>query len=159
MSAASETGNVHTPANAEDGGALEKFPGCLEPRLVSALSCFSSPLLRLPWTGTSSGSSWASVSRNRPTALFKKTYEVQARMVLAGSKGDQVAKGINELLGKFMVGFIDARSEIFFGANDRISLRRPYAMVLQLATAFLMGSGGSQCCVRSWLESCVLPCP
>ena len=138
MSAASETGNVHTPANAEDGGALEKFPGCLEPRLVSALSCFSSPLLRLPWTGTSSGSSWASVSRNRPTALFKKTYEVQARMVLAGSKSDQIAKVINELLGKFMVGFIDARSEIFFGANDRILLRRPYAMVLQLARAVLL---------------------
>ena len=59
-------------------------------------------------------------------------------MVLAGSKDDQVAKVINKLLGKFMVGFVEAQSESFFGANDRILLCRPYAMVLQLAKAVLL---------------------
>ena len=86
----------------------------------------------------SSGSSWASVPRSRPTALFKESYEVQTRMVLAGSKDDQVAKVINKLLGKLMVGFVKAQSESFFGANDRILLCRPYAMVLQLAKAVLL---------------------
>ena len=38
-------------------------------------------------------------------------------MVLAGSKDDQVAKVINKLLGKFMVGFVEAQSESFFGGT------------------------------------------